>query len=181
MVVPWSSVASAPQAPAAVEPAPPEAKAQPVILYVEDDMLSREVMRLLLKYREVVAPGALAERLLSLARSLRHFRRLMTDASECWLLMVALPEALSWPETERATERLARMGMRPGALLLNRSLREDGSVRELPEGVPEFSDLPLVGSPALAAGPVGVDTLGHFSDMWRHLRLEPIEPMGGRA
>lgn len=36
-------------APAAVEPAPPEAKAQPVILYVEDDMLSREVMRLLLQ------------------------------------------------------------------------------------------------------------------------------------
>lgn len=36
-------------APGAAEPAPAEAKAQPSILYVEDDMLSREVMRLLLQ------------------------------------------------------------------------------------------------------------------------------------
>lgn len=36
-------------APGAVEPPPAEEKAQPLILYVEDDVLSREVMRLLLQ------------------------------------------------------------------------------------------------------------------------------------
>ena len=143
-----------------------------------------EVMRLLLKYREVVAPGVLAERLLELARSLRRFQRVMQDASECWVLLVALPEALSVPETVRAGARLAALGIQPGALLLNRVLRGDGAMAgSSADGLRlavEFPDLPLIGAPALAAGPAGVDALRQFSEQWRHLRLGPVKPMEGR-
>src|SRR5690606_39049564 len=76
---------------------------------------THQAMRLLLKYREVIAPGELAERLLKLARSLRGFGERLRNPAESWLLLVALPEALGVPEAERLLDRLTQLKVEPGA------------------------------------------------------------------
>ena len=84
---------------------------------------THQAMRLLLKYREVVAPGELGERLLKLSRTLRSFRTRLRDPVRTWMLVVTLPESLSAPETTRLLARLRELEIAPGALLLNRALR----------------------------------------------------------
>ena len=140
-----------------------------------------EVMRLLLKYREVMAPGALAERLLELARSLRRFDAALRDPKASWLLLVALPEALSVPETARLQERLASLGLRPGALLLNRAVTEaSGRIRGAAPAsllAVGMGDLPVAAAPDLADAPRGPEALLTFSGSWHRVSIRPGEQM----
>jgi arsenite-transporting ATPase len=136
---------------------------------------SHALLRLLLKYREVTGLGGTAERVLRFARTLRGLRARLTDAAQTWLLLVALPEALSVPETARLAARLAELGMAPGALLVNRVLAAGGAVAPgradeaarllaLP-GIPEFA-----AAPAWAGdGPRGSADLLRFARSWRVL------------
>jgi arsenite-transporting ATPase len=136
---------------------------------------SHALLRLLLKYREVTGLGGTAERVLRFARTLRGLRARLTDAAQTWLLLVALPEALSVPETARLAARLAELGMAPGALLVNRVLAAGGAVAPgradeaarllaLP-GIPEFA-----AAPAWAGdGPRGAADLLRFARSWRVL------------
>jgi arsenite-transporting ATPase len=64
------------------------------------------LLRLLLGYREVVGLGEAAERVLRFARTLRALRARLEDGAHTFVLAVALPEALSVPETERLAARL---------------------------------------------------------------------------
>ena len=137
---------------------------------------THQVLRLLLKYREVIGLGELAERLLALSRELKSLRAMLEDASGAWLLVVALPEALSVRETRRLLPRLREMGFAPGALLVNRASEEGGSrVRPAAAGtVGELTrvaeGVPVAGAPALGAGPRGVDELRTFMESWRRIR-----------
>jgi arsenite/tail-anchored protein-transporting ATPase len=132
---------------------------------------THQVMRLLLKYREVVAPGELAERLLKLARSLRGFSERIRDGKRSWLLVVALPEALGIPEADRLLRRLRELRIEPGALLVNRLLL-NGTVAphaadaagELLRGI---DDNAAAAAPALDEGPRGVEALAAFASAWR--------------
>ncbi|MET0399548.1 MAG: TRC40/GET3/ArsA family transport-energizing ATPase, partial [Longimicrobiaceae bacterium] len=83
---------------------------------------SHALLRLLLGYREVAGLGATAERVLRFARTLRALRGRLEDGAHTFVLAVALPEALSVPETERLALRLGELGTAPGALLVNRAL-----------------------------------------------------------
>jgi arsenite-transporting ATPase len=134
---------------------------------------THQVMGLLLKYREVVRPGELAGRLLRLAQSLHRFVARLRDSESTWALSVALPEALSVPESRRLLRRLDELGVHPRALLINRLLR-DGSVHppaayiagRLAEAA---GGLPLAGAPDELVGPRGPEALAAFARGWRLL------------
>jgi arsenite/tail-anchored protein-transporting ATPase len=85
----------------------------------------RELMRLLLRYKELVPPGALAEELLENSRSLRRIGDALTsDSSEAVVVMRAGEIVAS--ETERLLGELERRGMRVGGVVLNAFEEEDG-------------------------------------------------------
>ncbi|HEX2188148.1 MAG TPA: ArsA family ATPase [Longimicrobiaceae bacterium] len=135
---------------------------------------SHALLRLLLRYREVVGLGETAERVLRFSRTLRGLRGRLEDPSHTWLLAVALPEALSVPETERLAGRLRAMGVAPGALLVNRLLDGGGMLPGRAEEAARLLALP--GFPEAAAapewngpGPRGAAALLRFARSWRRL------------
>lgn len=135
---------------------------------------ARELLRLLLKYREVTGLGELAERVLGLARELRGLRGRLRDPGECWFLAVALPEALAVPETGRLLHGLRELGIEPGALLVNRLLDDAGGVRagaaeRAAELVELALDLPVAAAPDLERPPIGPEALRAFAGAWREL------------
>ena len=143
---------------------------------------THQVMRLLLKYRELVAPGDLARRLLELARSLRTFDERLRDASQSWVLVVALPEALGIPEAGRMLRRLEALGIEPGALLVNRLLLDGGLARDAAGPAGELVRLAAggraVAAPALSEGPRGAEALAAFASAW-HTLDAPIPSTAG--
>lgn len=131
------------------------------------------LLRLLLKYREVLGLGGLAERVLALSRSIKTFRARLGDERHTWMMIVALPESLSVPETGRLTEQLRRLQVPASAILVNRALA-DGSVRggareTTAAIVHAAAALPVFGAPDLATGPVGPDALREYLNGWREL------------
>jgi arsenite-transporting ATPase len=133
---------------------------------------SHAILRLLLGYREVVGLGETAERLLRFARTLRRLRARLEDGSHTFFLAVALPEALSVPETERLALRLGELGIAPGALLVNRVLAGDAVLPG--RGVEAARLLAVPGIPLSAMapdrggdGPRGAAELLRFARSWR--------------
>ena len=85
----------------------------------------RELMRLLLRYKELVPPGALAEELLENSRSLRRIgEALSSDSSET--VVVTRAGEIVASETERLVAELERRGMKVGGVVLNAFEQEDG-------------------------------------------------------
>jgi len=138
---------------------------------------SHAVLRLLLKYREVVGLGGTAERVLSFARLVRALRERLADRAHTWVAAVALPEALSIPETERMVPRLAALGLAPELLLVNRLLTAaDEVVPERADAARLLLEIPGVpaaaGAPALPEGPRGADDLLRFAASWLCLHAD---------
>lgn len=134
---------------------------------------THETMRLLLKYREVVAPGALGEQLLELAGQLRAFSARLRTSDDCWPLIVTLPDGLAVAETKRLVDRLQAMSITPGTVLLNRSdapgsgLDSAAALAEL-DADPRSPD--FAAAPSLPDGPTGVAELRAFGRQWRWMR-----------
>lgn len=85
----------------------------------------RELMRLLLRYKELVPPGALAEELLSDSRSMRRIgEALGSDASET-IVVTRVGETVA-SESGRLVTELERRGMRVSAVVLNAVEEEEG-------------------------------------------------------
>ena len=85
----------------------------------------RELMRLLLRYRELVPPGALAEELLENSRSLRRIGEALASASSETVVVTRAGEIVA-SETERLLAALARRGMKVGGVVLNAFEQENG-------------------------------------------------------
>ncbi|HUE95779.1 MAG TPA: ArsA-related P-loop ATPase, partial [Longimicrobiaceae bacterium] len=139
---------------------------------------SHTLLRLLLKYREVIGLGDLAERVLTLARTLKGLRSLLSDASSVWMGVVALPESLSVPETGRLLPRLRGLGLRPEVLLVNRVLDSGGEVparanRALSRLLAIDPGLRMAAAPLLERGPTGVADLARFAGTWREIEKPP--------
>ncbi|MEX2582376.1 MAG: ArsA family ATPase, partial [Gemmatimonadota bacterium] len=139
------------------------------------------VLRLLLKYREAISLGGLGERVLKLSRSLRALRDCLRDDERTFFLAVALPESLSISETARLLPRLGGLGIRPGALLVNRSLLSGDGV--LPAALGEARRLAAIdpavrvaGAPLLEEAPHSIAGLRTFIEEWRELDLAPRIP-----
>src|SRR6185369_3005896 len=70
------------------------------------------LLRVLLKYRELVRPGQLASELVDLSKSIRGFRDLLHDPASTRLIVVTRAAALPRLETTRLVARLRRLRLR---------------------------------------------------------------------
>jgi arsenite-transporting ATPase len=79
----------------------------------------RTFIKLLLKYRNVVRWGGVAEELVALSKSLKRVAALLTDAAASEFVGVAIPERMSLAETVRLAESLERLKVPLGRLVVN--------------------------------------------------------------
>jgi arsenite/tail-anchored protein-transporting ATPase len=132
------------------------------------------VMRLLLRYREAIGLGHLAENLLTLARRVRRMRDRLRSPDNRLLCMVTQPDALNLPEAERLLIELRGRALGPDLVLVNRyqpsadgastgASGAAGALLRLAAGTP------VVAAPELAAGPLGSEALTRFAAEWRSL------------
>jgi arsenite-transporting ATPase len=79
----------------------------------------RTFLKLLLKYRNVVRWGGVAEELVALSKAIKRVASLMTDPLDCGFVGVAIPERMSLEETRRLAASLRRLKVPMRRLLVN--------------------------------------------------------------
>jgi arsenite-transporting ATPase len=78
----------------------------------------RELMRILLRYRELVPAGALGEELVRASRALKELDQAL-HSDRAAVLVVTRPERMVVAETQRLTGELVRRGIRVGGTIAN--------------------------------------------------------------
>ncbi len=78
----------------------------------------REFMRILLRYREVIPPGALGEELIRASRALTSLEETLRS-DRCSVIVVTRPERVVVAETKRLIADVERRGMSIGAVIAN--------------------------------------------------------------
>jgi arsenite/tail-anchored protein-transporting ATPase len=117
----------------------------------------RELMRLLLRYKELVPPGALAEELLESSRSLRRVGDALASGSSETIVVTRAGELVA-SETERLLAELEERRMKIGGLVINAVEEEDGcaisaSSRSFsPGGEIRVTIVPRAGEPPATLG-----------------------------
>jgi anion-transporting ArsA/GET3 family ATPase len=84
----------------------------------------RTFLKLLLKYKNVVRWGGVAEELVALSKSIKRVAALLTDAAQCEFVGVAIPERMSLEETARLGARLEALRVPVRRLVVNNVLTE---------------------------------------------------------
>jgi arsenite-transporting ATPase len=79
----------------------------------------RTFMKLLLKYQNVVHASQVAEELVALSKSIKRVLALLTDASLCEFVAVAIPERMSFAETVDLERSLRELKVPMQKLLVN--------------------------------------------------------------
>jgi arsenite-transporting ATPase len=87
----------------------------------------RTFMKLLLKYQNVVHATQVAEELVSLSKSIKRVLALLTDASLCEFVGVAIPERMSLEETKDLSSTLSRLRVPMQKLLVNGVVPEEAA------------------------------------------------------
>jgi arsenite/tail-anchored protein-transporting ATPase len=87
----------------------------------------RTFIKLLLKYKNVIRWGGVAEELVALSKSIKRVASLLTDSGNCEFVGVAIPERMSLEETARMAESLARLDIPSGRLLINNVVTEEAA------------------------------------------------------
>jgi arsenite-transporting ATPase len=87
----------------------------------------RTFIKLLLKYKNVVRWGGVAEELVALSKSIKRVAALLTDAEECEFVGVAIPERMSLEETARLAARLERLRVPLSRLVVNNVLTDEAA------------------------------------------------------
>ena len=121
---------------------------------------SHRLMRLMLKYRDVVSLGNAAESLLAFARRTRALDLLLRDPERAAAIVVTLDEAVVRAETERLAAAIAGRGIVLEAVVWNRLA--PGSA-PLPVAQPRrqyFAD-------EVSPPPIGVRAIRDWSRRWR--------------
>ncbi len=123
---------------------------------------SHRLLRLMLKYREVVGLGETAEELLAFAKRTRSVGQLLADHESAGLVVVALDEPLVRGETVRLLSAIAAHGVGIIALLWNRAASDP-----LPLSMP--GDAPQLVSVEVMPPPVGIAALRQWRSGWTPL------------
>lgn len=87
----------------------------------------RTFIKLLLKYKNVVRWGSVAEELVALSKSIKRVAALLTDAEQCEFVGVAIPERMSLEETARLAARLEALRVPMRRLVVNNVLPEEAA------------------------------------------------------
>ena len=123
---------------------------------------SHRLLRLMLKYREVVGLGETAEELLAFAKRTRSVQALLGDPARSGLFVVALDEPLVRGETARLLSAVRTRGVGVIGLLWNRAASP-------PEPLPMPDDAPQFVSAAMTPPPVGAVALRRWRASWTPL------------
>ncbi len=120
---------------------------------------THRLLRMMLKYREVVSLGETAEELLLFAKRTRGVRALLADGQRSGLFLVALDEPLVRGETTRLLGAIAARGVAVIGLLWNR-------VTGTPRPLSMPATIPQLVSAAVSPPPRGIDALSRWRDGW---------------
>lgn len=123
---------------------------------------AHRLMRLMLKYKEVVGLGDAAQDLLSFAKRTRSLDDRFHDARRSSIVVVALDEPLVREETRRLTRELADRSLEVAGILWNRASRET-------EPLPADADIPQLFAPRASPPPIGVDGIRAWTATWDSL------------
>jgi arsenite-transporting ATPase len=123
---------------------------------------ARRLMRLMLKYNEVIQLGDAAEELLAFTKRTRAIEALLLDRVRCGVVIVALDEPIVRAETSRLSVAIADRGIDVAALLWNR-------VRRPPAPLPTADALPQFFAEETNPPPIGIDAIRAWSRTWRAL------------
>lgn len=124
---------------------------------------SHQLMRLMLKYKDVTGLGSTAQDLLEFSRNLRALDTLLRDATRCATVLVTLDEPVVREETSRLARALAGRKVALAGVVTNRVIGHALPVA----GAPLHFEAPLVQPP-----PVGVNALRHWRERWRPAHSE---------
>ena len=119
---------------------------------------SHQLMRLMLKYKEIGGLGDAAADVLSFARNLRALDALLHEASRAAVVAVTLDEEVVAAETDRLVAEIASRGIAVSCVILNRS---SGAVTFPPPGAPVHLQAPVSTPP-----PAGPARLVDWSHTW---------------
>ena len=120
---------------------------------------SHRLLRLMLKYREVVGLGETAQELLAFARRTRAVQALLADRDRSGLFAVALDEPLVRGETARLVAAVDARGVAVIGLLWNRTTGVPAPL-SMPGDAPQFV------SASISPPPTGVAALRRWRDSW---------------
>jgi arsenite-transporting ATPase len=142
---------------------------------------AQALLRILLKYRELVRPGQLASTLVSLSRSIRELRGILADARLARAVVVTRAAAVPAAEHTRLLRRLRRLGLEVAGVVVNaRTLDPGGCGRCRRVASAERLVLPalksasrrgarasiVVEAPLAAPPPRGAAALRNWSQTW---------------
>lgn len=120
---------------------------------------SHQLMRIMLKYKDVTGLGDTAREILDFSRSLRAVDALLRDAQKCGVVLVTLDQPVVRAETERLAAEVRRRNVGITGVVLNRATRSSA----LP-----VVDAPLhFEAPAVDPAPVGIEALRRWGMSWK--------------
>jgi len=125
---------------------------------------SHRLMRLMLKYRDVVGLGDTARELLDFAKRTRALDALLHDRERCGVIVVTLDEPVVRAETARLCAAVRARGIAVTGVLWN---RVQSAPSPLPAGV---SDRQFCAEEATPP-PIGAQALREWSTSWHELSL----------
>jgi arsenite-transporting ATPase len=120
---------------------------------------SHQLMRLMLKYKDVVGLGDAGRDVLAFAKTLRALDALLHDGERCAVVIVTLAEPVVEQETARLAAEVARRSVSVSGIISNRA---DAGVGALPvvEGAMHFQ------APSVEPPPIGREALGRWLNLW---------------
>jgi arsenite/tail-anchored protein-transporting ATPase len=141
------------------------------------------LLAVLLKYRQVVGLGQLAQELVDMSKQLRALEALLRDPARTAFVAVTRPADLPRRETARLLDQLEAMGIPVAGLLVNAitppgcarcrraAAREEKHVRALARRFLTRAGRPMILAPMTAPEPRGVRALRDWGRTWR--RFDP--------
>jgi hypothetical protein len=119
---------------------------------------THQLMRLMLKYRDVGGLGETAREILQFSKSLRAVDALLHDAHKCAVVLVTLDEPVVRGETERLALEVRRRGVASSGVVLNRASK--AALLPVTDASVHFQ-APLADPP-----PVGPQALRRWGNSW---------------
>jgi arsenite-transporting ATPase len=118
---------------------------------------THQIMRLMLKYKDVAGLGETARELLDFSKSLRAVDALLRDHGRCGVVLVTLDEPVVRAETSRLAAELHARGIAITGVVRNRSERA---------ALPVVESTVQLEAPLMQPPPVGVRALREWSHTW---------------
>ena len=137
------------------------------------------LLAVLLKYRQVVGLGQLAQELVAMSKQLRGLEALLRDPARTAFVAVTRPAELPRRETERLLDELEALGIPVGGLMVNAitppgcarcrraGAREQAQVSALSRRFLTRTGRPMILAPMISPEPRGVRALRDWGNAWR--------------